>query len=307
MTVELTVPGSAGPAGSPGSPELVVRDHGGPADGPGVVLLHGFGGNALHWEEFAPLLTDRFRVVAPDLRCHGRSGDGPWDWDALVSDVARVAARVGFERPAVVGHSLGGGIAAWWARQHPDCPGAVDLDGTRAVETAPENYPGLDSSVAAAQLAQLTAAFEAQAAAMAGPLTDVALDAMREQVCALRGPSAVETVERNLVRTDNGETFVRPSQATVETFRADMDSYDLFKVLAEARCPLLVCTATRNLPGTEPFTELLSAHRRGVSRDLAAVAADNPLLRIEPVPASHNLVHEIPEQVAALVGEFLLT
>lgn len=296
MSVDLTVPGS---------PELVVRDHGGPEDGPAVVLLHGFGGNALHWEELAPLLTDWFRVVAPDLRCHGRSGDGPWDWDALVGDVARVADHLGFERPAVVGHSLGGGIAAWWARQHPECPGAVDLDGTRAVETTPDNYPGLDPSVAAAQLAALTSAFEAQAKTMAGPLTDETLDAMREQVCALRGPSAVETVERNLVRNENGETFVRPAPATVETFRAEMDAYDLFEVLAEARCPLLVCTATRNLPGTEPFTELLSAHRRGVARDLAAAAATNPLLRVEPVPASHNLVHEIPDQVAALVRDFL--
>jgi pimeloyl-ACP methyl ester carboxylesterase len=297
MSVELTVPSS---------PELVVRDYGGPAgDGPAVVLLHGFGGNALHWEAFAPLLTDRFRVVAPDLRCHGRSGDGSWSWDALIDDVARIAAFLRLERPAVVGHSLGGGIAAWWARRHPECPGAVDLDGTRAVETTPENYPGLDSSVAAAQLAELTSTFEAQAKAMAGPLADEALAAMREQFAGRGGPEAVERLERNLLRTADGETFLRPSAATVETFRAGMDAYDLFAVLAEARCPLLVCTATRNLPGTEPFTELLAAHRRGVARDLAATAATNPLLRIEPVPASHNLVHEIPEQVAALVGDFL--
>src|SRR4051812_45390202 len=99
MVEELTMPGE---------PSLVVRDFGGAGDGRSLVLVHGFGGNSLNWTAFAPLLTDRYRVVALDLRCHGKSGDGPWQWELLVDDIERVVTQLGLDRPAVVGHSLGG-------------------------------------------------------------------------------------------------------------------------------------------------------------------------------------------------------
>ena len=40
-------------------------DFGGPADGPAIVCVHGLGGSAVNWWAIAPLLTDRYRVLAP--------------------------------------------------------------------------------------------------------------------------------------------------------------------------------------------------------------------------------------------------
>lgn len=282
----------------------MVRDHGGPPGAPAVLLLHGLGGNALHWEEFAPLLADRYRVVAPDLRGHGRSGDGPFSWDALLDDVARVLDHLGVSNPAVVGHSLGGGVAALWAHRHPDCPGAVNLDGVRGVETTPDNYPGLDPDTARAQLAELTALFEAQAAAMAGPLPPGQLDALREQRHALGGAGSVTRLERNLVTRD-GATWLRPGGDVAAAYRTSMMDFDLIRVFAETRCPLLVCTATITLPGAERFSDLLAAQRRGVERDMAAAARANPQLRVERFDASHGMLHEQPAELAGLVREFL--
>ena len=68
-------------------------------------------------------------MVAVDLRGHGRSGPGPWSWPAALDDVAAVVERLGLDRPALVGHSLGGLVAAVWATRHPECPLAVNLDG----------------------------------------------------------------------------------------------------------------------------------------------------------------------------------
>jgi len=46
-------------------------DFGGPADGPTIVCVHGLSGSAVNWSAIAPLLTDRYRVLAPDLAGHG--------------------------------------------------------------------------------------------------------------------------------------------------------------------------------------------------------------------------------------------
>jgi pimeloyl-ACP methyl ester carboxylesterase len=46
-------------------------DFGGPADGPLIVCVHGLGGSAVNWAAVAPLLTDRYRLLGPDLAGHG--------------------------------------------------------------------------------------------------------------------------------------------------------------------------------------------------------------------------------------------
>src|SRR5262245_8298438 len=46
-------------------------DLGGPSDGPVIVTVHGLGGSAVNWAALAPWLTDRCRVLAPDLAGHG--------------------------------------------------------------------------------------------------------------------------------------------------------------------------------------------------------------------------------------------
>jgi pimeloyl-ACP methyl ester carboxylesterase len=108
--------------------DIAVRDHGG--NGRAVVLLHGGGRTMDDWRAVAPKLSEAgLRVVAADLRGHGRSGPGLWSWDAAIDDLTQVIAQRGLEDPAIVGHSLGGMVAAVWAARHPECPLAVNLDG----------------------------------------------------------------------------------------------------------------------------------------------------------------------------------
>jgi pimeloyl-ACP methyl ester carboxylesterase len=108
--------------------DIAVRDHGG--NGRAVVLLHGGGRTMDDWRAVVPKLTEEgLRVVTADLRGHGRSGPGLWSWDAAIDDLTTVIAQTGLEDPAIVGHSLGGMVAAVWAARHPECPLAVNLDG----------------------------------------------------------------------------------------------------------------------------------------------------------------------------------
>jgi pimeloyl-ACP methyl ester carboxylesterase len=279
---------------------LAVRDFGG--DGPPVILLHGLGGNVVHWESFAPHLTGRHRVVGMDLRGHGRSGDGPWTWDAALDDVEQVAAFVDAENPVVVGHSLGGAVATRWALRHPECPAAVNLDMLRTPETDLGNYVGMEPERLVQARDALRDFFTTQATAMAQPLPGDQVEAMREQHRGFAGELGAAAFDRNLDVRD-GQTWLRPSSAFLEETRQALLDADMFSLLATIRSPLLVCVATKELPQPGAFDELMAAYRRGIERDIAGVR--NPHVRFVRVAASHAMVAEQPAELAGVVLDFL--
>ncbi|MFC7645581.1 alpha/beta fold hydrolase [Streptosporangium lutulentum] len=123
-----------------GDVPIVAEDHGG--HGRDVLLLHGGGRTREDWEVFAGLLVDDgFRPVSMDLRGHGESGQAPWSWREALADVAAVVTEYELRRPVIVGHSLGGMVAALWAGEHPECP-------SRSTSTGTATRRGLTSSSA---------------------------------------------------------------------------------------------------------------------------------------------------------------
>ena len=96
----------------------------GPADGPLVVLLHGFPEFWYGWRhQILPLADAGFRVVAPDQRGYGRSGRpegiAAYHLDELAADVAALVEACGRQNADVVGHDWGGLVAWWAALKHP--------------------------------------------------------------------------------------------------------------------------------------------------------------------------------------------
>lgn len=104
----------------PGLGLMQVRDVPGPPGAPAVFLLHGLGATArLNWGPSFRALSQRFRVVAIDLRGHGR-GLRTW-WFRLedcADDAAAVADALGIERFVAVGYSMGGPVAKLTWRRH---------------------------------------------------------------------------------------------------------------------------------------------------------------------------------------------
>jgi lipase len=82
------------------------------------VCLHGVTSYGGRFRELAPLLGEGFRVIAPDLRGHGRSPwEPPWDVEDHLADVLDVVQA---ESRLWVGHSFGGRLVAELAAREPE-------------------------------------------------------------------------------------------------------------------------------------------------------------------------------------------
>jgi pimeloyl-ACP methyl ester carboxylesterase len=140
---------------------LRYRDWGGP--GVPAIALHGFALNAHSWDEVAPMLAPRLRLLAFDQRGHGLS---EWakhvaDYSRanMVADVEEIVRALGLERPVVIGHSMGGMNALGFAARQPaglralvlvDVGPEVRVDGAQEVirfVAGPYELPGLEDWV----------------------------------------------------------------------------------------------------------------------------------------------------------------
>ena len=113
--------------------------------GPPVLLLQGWPQTHLEWRHVAPVLAQRFTVVATDLRGYGDSSKPPsgenhagYSKRAMAQDQVEVMRQLGFNQFAVVGHDRGGRVACRMALDHPKAVtrlALLDIVPTRTVYT----------------------------------------------------------------------------------------------------------------------------------------------------------------------------
>jgi pimeloyl-ACP methyl ester carboxylesterase len=135
----IAVPGSAD-----GGIRLEVIDWGG--HGPPLVLLAGLGESGHIYNDFAPRLTDRFRVFALTRRGHGlssRADTSTYVLDTLAADIGAVLDSLQLNRASLIGHSIAGAEITRFAARFPDrVERLVYLD-------ASHDFAGIDSVLAA--------------------------------------------------------------------------------------------------------------------------------------------------------------
>jgi pimeloyl-ACP methyl ester carboxylesterase len=116
-----------------------------------VVLLHGWPLNADSWEyQSVPLAEAGFRVIAPDRRGFGRSGQ-PWegyDYDTLAGDVTALLEHLDLHDVVLAGFSMGGGEVARVAGSgNPRIAKAAFLAAVTPFMLKTDNHDGADASV----------------------------------------------------------------------------------------------------------------------------------------------------------------
>ncbi len=101
----------------------VVYSEGGKNNAEVLVLVHGFNASADSWNRMAGKFTKRYHVIAPDLPGWGAStrvDSASYCYVAQVGRLHQFLGQLGVRRFHLMGHSMGGGIAARYAAQYPD-------------------------------------------------------------------------------------------------------------------------------------------------------------------------------------------
>jgi pimeloyl-ACP methyl ester carboxylesterase len=106
-------------------------------NGKSVVLLHGKSFSGDYWADTIKLLTAKgYRVVVPDQLGFGKSAkpDIRYSFDLLARNTKALLDRLGIEKAAIVGHSFGGMLAVYFARDYPQVTQVLVLENPIGLE-----------------------------------------------------------------------------------------------------------------------------------------------------------------------------
>lgn len=185
----------------------------GPADGEPVIALHGWLDNANSFARLAPKLPG-LRILALDLAGHGHSQHRPagagyalWDY---AHDVLRVAEQMGWQRFALLGHSLGAIISVIVAGSLPDRVTRLALvDGVIPPTSGPQDAA---ERMGMALQAQLDLGNKQKAV---HPSLDQAVTARMRGLVAVSREAAELLAQRGLMPVPGGYTWRSDSRLTL--------------------------------------------------------------------------------------------
>lgn len=101
------------------SVELVYEVYGDANSCP-LIILHGFLASSRNWRTIAKRLSQSNRVYVLDMRNHGASPHAEqMDYPEMAYDIACFMDNLGLQKTHLLGHSMGGKIAMWFALQYP--------------------------------------------------------------------------------------------------------------------------------------------------------------------------------------------
>ena len=97
-----------------------------------MVLLHGLAANGMCWKNIARALEDKFDVIMPDVRGHGKSSapDSGYTYENLADDAIAFLTAMNLSDVILIGHSMGGLTAALAACRSPLIRAAILADPT---------------------------------------------------------------------------------------------------------------------------------------------------------------------------------
>jgi len=256
---------------------------------PKLLALHGWLDNAASFERLAPLLCGHFYIVAIDFPGHGRSGwrpPGTWyHYVDYLNDVLAAADALGWNRFALLGHSLGGAVASVLAAA---CPERVER--LLLIEAL-----GPLATAATKSLELLRKALHERAGVAEKSLrvfADAAIAvAARRQATGLSEDAAAALVARGIKAVPGGFSWSSDPRLTLTSPQRFVEE-QIEIVLRGIGTPTLLILAQPE----QPYLQREMIDRR------AAQVSDIEVLRLA---GTHHLHLEDPQPVAAAILDYI--
>lgn len=264
----------------PGRPRLRVLRWGDPAAAP-VLCIHGAAAHAHWWEPIAPALLPAHHVIAPDLRGHGASERAAsYLIEDFAADCVALLDALAAGPVDLVGHSMGGRVAAWIAAHHPRRVRRLALLDARIGAVPRERAERWRNTrpVAAAPRTWATRAEAVAAFRLTPPEADVP------------APLLAAVAAHAVARQPDGRWALAVDRAVLALDGSRVA--DLLPVVARVQCPLLV------LRGRD--STVIGAAQS------AALQAARPDAVQETVAGGHHFLLAHPDAVAARLAAFLV-
>ena len=250
-----------------------------------LAFVHGLSYFSYDWLDVAGRLATDRECIAVDSRGFGDSdvsADKDYSVPSMAGDLAAVIGDCGFDEVVVVGHSMGGRAATYLTAKRPDLVRALVL-----VDYSPENAPaGLKRT--AESVAGMPDTFESVDAAMKhfgiASGSEKARSARARYEAYLRPVAGGFAIKRDVHFRDQ----FRRVLATGERPKLGVD---MWQILGEVRCPILVVRGTAS--------DMFAAET------VEKVRAANPRIELVEVEAGHNIPGENPAALAAAIRSFL--
>jgi pimeloyl-ACP methyl ester carboxylesterase len=163
--------------------------------GPPVMLLHGLAGSSRWWSRNIGALSRSFRVINIDLPGFGtsRSGEGI-ALDDIAGQLVATMDRLMLSRASVIGHSMGGLIAAGLASDHPERVDRLILVDAALLSLDPagvRQVTGMAITVRWTAPSLIPALISDGLRSGPGRLTDAAIQLMRAKLPRIQAPTLV--------------------------------------------------------------------------------------------------------------------
>ena len=238
-----------------------------------VLLLHGFPFDHTIWSGQVVALSTAYRVIAPDLRGHGRSpgGGDAYPMEALAADVCALLDQLGIARAVWVGHSMGGYLTMAALRAFPERVAGVGLVATHPHADPPDK-----------RLQRIQSAHKA----LAGEAAEILLGMM--------GVLFAPSLDRQSDVAQRVYTIMQgtKTEGIAGAQRGMADRPDSVETLKAARVPAVVIAGASD--------QIVAAE---AARDMAMLMDDAPFHNISG--AGHMPMVEQPTATSAALRAFL--
>jgi pimeloyl-ACP methyl ester carboxylesterase len=250
-----------------------------------LIILHGSNYfDSYDWIAVASGLSQDRQVVVFDHRGFGHSGWSEYkdySLDALFSDIVNVSAHFGWQRPAIMGHSMSGRLAIFFAAYFPDHLSQLIVADTAMGKGNPGNH-----HVSVGNAPKVFKTVEDAMAHLAKKENPprFSLDRARAEL-------AMKKVDGGFVLTrdpDQKNTQSQAPGAAMPKF-TNVDSWDALGLL---KCPTTFIRGKRS--------------DRNIPEHYARIAREFPHIRVETIDSRHDLAFEAPDELIAIVNRIMI-